>query len=343
MTRDTEFVEISHGGGGKRMDQLISFISKHIGIEDAKNDTIGPNAADDSAVVDFPADKLVLTTDSHTVDPDFFRGGNIGDLSIAGTVNDLTVMGAQPVYLTLSMVIEEGYSFDKIGKIARTIRRLCEETGTRIVCGDTKVMPKGTVSNIVLNTAGVGQLVREKPIGDAQAKPGDIVIITGPIGDHGTALMSLREGLEFETTLVSDVAPFWPSFKNVVSDKRVHAMKDLTRGGLASGINEIAKKSGVCIVLDEDQIPIRPESQAIADILGLEILEVSCEGCAIMVIDSTAEKEIMEELKLHPISEYAAIVGRIVEEPKGRVHVKTEIGGTRILDKPYGEPIPRVC
>jgi hydrogenase expression/formation protein HypE len=343
MERTQEFIEISHGGGGKRMDRLIAFLSQKMGLSNADSDTIGPLAADDSAVVEFLSDQLVLTTDSHTVDPDFFRGGNIGDLSISGTVNDLTVMGAQPLYLTLGMIIEEGYSFEKLGKIASTIGEICRNAGVRIVCGDTKVMPKGTLSNIVLNTAGVGTLVRSTPIADSGAKPGDKVIITGPIGDHGTSLMSLREGLEFETTLESDVASFWPSFKDIVRDNAIHAMKDLTRGGLASAVNEIAAKSSVCLLLEEESIPIRQESQAIADILGLEIMEVSCEGSAVLCVDSSSADAILEEFRKFEISEMACIVGTVEEEPKGRVHVITDIGGTRILDKPYGEPIPRVC
>ncbi|MHA2404351.1 MAG: HypE family hydrogenase expression/formation protein [Candidatus Kariarchaeaceae archaeon] len=204
-------------------------------------------------------------------------------------------------------------------------------------------MPKGTLSNIVLNTAGVGTLVRSTPIADSGAKPGDKVIITGPIGDHGTSLMSLREGLEFETTLESDVASFWPSFKDIVRDNAIHAMKDLTRGGLASAVNEIAAKSSVCLLLEEESIPIRQESQAIADILGLEIMEVSCEGSAVLCVDSSSADAILEEFRKFEISEMACIVGTVEEEPKGRVHVITDIGGTRILDKPYGEPIPRVC
>ncbi|MHA2170226.1 MAG: hydrogenase expression/formation protein HypE, partial [Candidatus Kariarchaeaceae archaeon] len=333
MERRQEFVEISHGGGGKQMDRLIAFLSQKIGLENADSDTIGPLAADDSAVVDFPFpdNKLVLTTDSHTVDPIFFRGGNIGDLSISGTINDLTVMGAQPLYFTLSMIIEEGYSFEKLGKIATTIGEQCRDADVRIVCGDTKVMPKGTLSNIVLNTAGVGNLVRSIPIADSGAKVGDKIIITGPIGDHGTSLMSLREGLEFETTLESDVAPFWPSFKDIVSNQAIHAMKDLTRGGLASAVNEIAMKSNVCLLLEEELIPIRQESQAIADILGLEIMEVSCEGSAVLCVDPSSADALLQKFHKHKVSEMACIVGTVRENPKGRVHILTDIGGTRIL------------
>ncbi|OLS26618.1 MAG: Hydrogenase isoenzymes formation protein HypE [Candidatus Heimdallarchaeota archaeon LC_2] len=338
-----EIIEISHGGGGKRMDLLIKFLTSNIGLETFNQDIVGPNASDDSAVLPYNANNIVITTDSHTVDPIFFRGGNISDLSICGTVNDLTVMGAVPKYLTFGLIIEEGYKIEKLQQLARTLGDRCREANVRIVAGDTKVMPRGMISEIVMNTAGVGTLVREAPIQDAAAKSGDSIIITAPIGVHGTSLMSLREGIEFDTDLASDVASFWPSFENVIKNSGVHAMKDLTRGGMASGLSEIALKSNVCLEIYEDRVPIKEESQAICDILGLEIFEISGEGCAVIIVDNDNTDEILNELKTKNISKYAVKVGTVKESPKGKVHVITEIGGTRILDKPYGEPIPRVC
>lgn len=338
-----KIIEISHGGGGKRMDQLISFLSAKIGIYAADEDIVSPKATDDSAILPYDSDNIVMTTDSHTVDPIFFRGGNISDLSICGTVNDLTVMGAIPKYLTLGVIIEEGFETEKLGVLAETLGKRCREANVRIVAGDTKVMPRGMLSEIVMNTSGVGTLIRERPIMDSAAKPGDLVILTAPIGVHGTSLMSLREGIEFETDLPSDVASFWPSFEDIVTNEGVHAMKDLTRGGLAAGLSEIAIKSKICIEIEETLIPIREESQAICDMLGLEILEISGEGCAVLVVSPGAGEELLQQLRLKQISRNAVIVGTIKEDPKGRVHVLTDIGGTRILDKPYGEPIPRVC
>ena len=345
MNNEQKQVELSHGGGGKRMDQLIQFIGQHMNLSNGKEDLIGPLATDDGAVIALPSsqNKIVLTTDSHTVDPVFFKGGNIGDLAVAGTVNDLVVMGAKPMYFTLGMIIEEGFLFDDLAKIAQSIGKGCQATGVRVVAGDTKVMPKHMLSNIVLNTAGFGILLRDQPLHDGNAKIGDSIIITGRIGDHGISLMALREGLKFETDLKSDVMPLWPVLEPVVRNPHVHVMKDLTRGGLASALNEIATKSKVCLVIEEDQIPVKPEAQAIADILGLELMEVSCEGKVVIIVDKEAEQEVLSYLRGQPETKDAAIIGHVKETPPKKVHVITEIGGTRVLDKPYGEPIPRVC
>ena len=340
-----QIVDLAMNGGGKKMDALIKFISENLGSQTGSEDIISPAHMDDSAVIELKGDnnKIVITTDSHTVDPVFFTGGNIGDLSIAGTVNDLTVMGAEPKYLTIGMIIEEGYKFSDLKKIVQTIGKRARETGVRIVAGDTKVMPKGDLSNIILNTAGFGLLTREYPISDAKTKPGDKIILTGAIGDHGTSLMALREGMDFQTDLPSDVAPFWPAFREVVKNTGIHSMKDITRGGLASASNEIADKSGVCLVIDSEEVIIKPEANAICDILGLEIIEISCEGRAIMLVDPDEADNVIAELHRHELSKEAKVVGYAQEGPKGQVHIITDIGGKRILDKPYGEPIPRVC
>lgn len=339
-----EKVDLSHGGGGKRMDQLIEFIGKHIGITDGEEDIVGPSQMDDSAVISLPPDNpmIVLTTDSHTVSPIFFQGGNIGDLIVSGTVNDLTVMGAVPKYLTIGMIIEEGYPIKDLQKICETIGIKSREAGVRIVAGDTKVMPKGGVSEIVVNTAGLGYLYRT-PIKDSNAEVGDVIILTGEIGNHGTSLMALREGMNFEITLESDVGNLWPFLKDVTQHPGVKCMKDPTRGGFATTLNEFASKSGVCLEIDEIKIPINQQAQAIADILGLEILGISSEGRAVLIVEEEYADEIMDLLRSKEISAGAQIIGRVIADPKGRVVVITDIGGTRILDKPYGEPIPRVC
>ncbi len=340
-----QIVDLAMNGGGKKMDALIKFISENLGSQTGSEDIISPAHMDDSAVIELKGDnnKIVITTDSHTVDPVFFTGGNIGDLSIAGTVNDLTVMGAEPKYLTIGMIIEEGFKFSDLSKIVQTIGKRARETGVRIVAGDTKVMPKGDLSNIILNTAGFGLLIREYPISDAKTKPGDKIILTGSIGDHGTSLMALREGMDFQTDLPSDAAPFWPAFRDVVKNTGIHSMKDITRGGLASASNEIADKSGVCLVIDSEEVIVKPEANAICDILGLEIYEISCEGRAIMAVDPDEVENVIAELHKYELSKEAKVVGYVEEAPKGQVHIITDIGGKRILDKPYGEPIPRVC
>ncbi len=342
MDRLPEMVDLSMGGGGKRMDLLVSFIGRTIGIENSDHDIVGPKDMDDSAVLVFPSEKIVVTTDGHTVNPVFFPGGNIGDLAIAGTVNDLTVMGAKPLFLTLGMIIEEGFRMDALKTICETIGKRARETGVRIIAGDTKVMPKGAVNEIVLTTAGIGALLVDTPLKDSRAEIGDNVIVSGTIGDHGAALMALREGIDLDTSLQSDVSPVWPHFQNVITHPGVKCMKDITRGGLASALNHIASKSSCTLQIYENHVPIDERTKAICDILGLEPLEISSEGKVVIVCDKNATDDILKLLTNTELGKNAALIGSVVKG-KGEVHVKTSIGGTRILDKPYGEPIPRVC
>ncbi len=337
-----DIVDISMGGGGKRMDLLIKFIGEKIGLRNSEEDLIGPLDMDDSSVVQIPNDRIVLTTDGHTVDPVFFPGGNIGDLAVAGTVNDLMVMGCRPLYLTLSMVIEEGFSFNDLGMICETIGENLRRTGVRVIAGDTKVMPKGSLSNIVITTAGIGLMEREVPLQDSAGRPGDVVIVSGTLGDHGAALMAQREGIDLETNLMSDVHPLWPDLKEVVLHEGVRCMKDVTRGGLASALSELATKSKCTVEVVEKSIPVDPRAKAICDILGLEPMEISSEGKVVLVCSEEHSAEVMELLQRTDSAENAVVIGRMIEG-RPEVHVKTEIGGTRLLDKPYGEPIPRVC
>ena len=343
MQIEKKIIDLSYNGGGKQMDKLVEFISTEIGILSDQTDIVGPEAKDDSAVLPFYSNNIVMTTDSHTVDPVFFQGGNIGDLAVCGTINDIVAMGAKPLYMTLGMVIEEGFTWDDLRVVCNTIGIRLREAGVRIVAGDTKVMPSGTISNIVLNTSCVGVLARDSPLSDSNAKIGDTVIITSEIGVHGTSLLALREGLKFETELESDVDHFWPYFENLIRIPGLHAMKDVTRGGLSSALNEIATKSKVCIEIIEENLPIKSESQAICDMLGLEIMEISGEGVYIIVCSSQSVSQILDILTSTPRLNSAAVIGFVKSSDIPQVHVKTKIGGTRLLDKPFGEPIPRVC
>jgi hydrogenase expression/formation protein HypE len=338
-------IDLSMNGGGKRMDLLIKFISDNIAITNDHNDIIGPQDADDSAVIQITANdpRIVITTDSHTIDPLRFRGGDIGKLAICGTTNDLVVMGCKPLYITLSMIIEEGFSSITLAEICKSIRKELEKTNIRVVAGDTKIMPKGTLSGMIINTAGFGILEIDKPWNDASAEAGDVIIVSGSIGDHGTSLMAMREGIDLDTDLPSDVASLWPEFEDLHKLKGIKAMKDITRGGLSSCLAEIAMKSDVNIEIEETKLPIKPEAQAICDILGLEIMEISCEGRVIIIVSADETSEVLDVLSKYPVTKDATIIGKVNEKPKGIVYVKTEIGGTRIMDKPYGEPIPRVC
>ncbi|MHA1912461.1 MAG: hydrogenase expression/formation protein HypE [Candidatus Kariarchaeaceae archaeon] len=337
-----KIVELSMGGGGRKMDELIEFIRSHFSLQQVEGG-VGIESLDDGATFPTPEGaELVLTTDGHTVDPIFFTGGNIGSLAIAGTINDVSVMGARPIAMTSALIIEEGFKMSDLSLILKTMADMCQELNVPIIAGDTKVMPKGTIDKIAIVTTGFG-VIKGKAIYDSGAKPGDKVITTGPIGDHGVALLAHREGLNLQTELKSDVAPVYSLIKSVVETGKVTAMKDPTRGGLSGVLNEFASKSGVSIWISEENIPIRPAVVAVSEILGLDPYHISCEGKAIMTVKPESAEEILQLLKNHPLGKEAAIIGEVKEEKSGYVIIETSIGGHRILEKPIGEPIPRVC
>jgi len=340
-----DIIELSHGGGGQRMDVLIKYILEIINQEVPDTVHFGSTEGDDGAMLELTgqSNKIVLSTDSHTVYPLFFRGGNLGDLSIVGTINDVVCMGAKPEFLTLGLIIEEGFAMDDLRKIVESMAARLKESGAIIVSGDTKVMPKGHLSGLVTNTAGYGRMVRDDPLSIANAREGDKIIISGPIGDHGASLMSLREGIDLDTDLLSDVIPFWPYMEEIIRDPRTHVVKDLTRGGLASAMSDIATASKKLLEIDEVAIPIRDSTQAVCDILGLEVMEISSEGKAVIFVAPEFEDECLKILHGTEFGRDAHSVGQVKSLPAGAVHIITEIGGTRLLAKPFGEPIPRVC
>jgi hydrogenase expression/formation protein HypE len=330
-----------HGAGGEVMDRLLSsLILPRFGRPSVGR--IGLGALDDGATVDVPAGaELVVTTDSHVVKPIFFPGGDIGRLAAAGTINDLAVMGARPLVLTLAAIIEEGFPIADLERILDSFAEVLREVGAALVSGDTKVMPPGDIDGIALNTTGLG--VAAHAVSDAGIEIGDRVVLTGSIGDHGMALLAAREEFRLETQLRSDVAAIWPMIAPVVDAGGVHAMKDPTRGGLAAALNEMARKGGLTIEIDEPAIPIVDAVASLSDILGISPLEVANEGKAVLVVDPEAAQAVLKLLKRHPLGTRAAIVGRVTDAYPGRVVLTTEVGGRRFLDMPLGDPVPRIC
>ncbi|WP_455139429.1 hydrogenase expression/formation protein HypE [Candidatus Hodarchaeum mangrovi] len=334
------------GHGGKKMDFLIEFIANRIAIKKTSENALGVEAFDDGAIIPFANQNynIVVTTDSYTVTPIFFRGGNIGTLAISGTINDLLMMGAKPIAITLALIIREGFSFQELGEIIKTISDISSKYGIAIVAGDTKVMPRTAMNEVtlIINTTGFGVIPPNMRITDSSIKPGDKIISTGTLGDHGFAMLAIREGIELETTLESDVAPLIDLILPLLK-YRIHAMKDPTRGGLASVLNEWAKKSAVSIWLEEATIPVKEEVRIISEIFGIDPLLVSNEGKAILAVHPEDADKILNEIKRSKLGKKAAIIGEAKSNRKGQVLLKTRIGGHRILDKPVGEPIPRVC
>ncbi|KXH75025.1 MAG: hypothetical protein AM326_09355 [Candidatus Thorarchaeota archaeon SMTZ-45] len=334
-------IETAHGAGGKVMHRLLegviipSFGRRKIG-------DIGLDEMDDGATFQAAGANLIVCTDAHTVHPIVFPGGNLGTLTACGTINDLAVMGARPVAMTNTVIVEEGVEIALLETMLRSLNSIIEPLDVAMIAGDTKVMPPGTLDGIVMSTTGIGIPYLDHPIKDSGARPGDDIILTGPVGDHGTSLLAHREGLKFDTNLVSDVAPLWDPIHSCLDIGGVHAMKDPTRGGTSVALNEIASKSKVEFELQEDLIPIRPAVQSLCNVLGLDPLHMACEGTAVMIVDSTNTDDILSALSKHKTTNDARVVGKVLDG-KARVVMRTKIGGRKILQVPYGEPIPRVC
>jgi len=334
-------IKLEHGAGGELMEELIrDVILKNLTLNSAGG--IGLEALDDGATIPFEGKHLVFTIDGHTVRPLFFPGGDIGRLAVSGTVNDLAVMGAKPLALASSLIIGEGFDSDKLEEILKSMNRTAKEVPVPIITGDTKVVEDNI--EIFVITAGIG--IAEKPISDAGAKVGDLVLVNGTIGDHGIALMSHREGISFETELKSDVAPIWDVVKTVadaIGWENIHAMKDPTRGGLSNALNEMARKADVGILVRESDIPIRPEVKAAGDMLGISPYDVANEGKVIMVVDREYAEDALEAMRKTEKGKDAAIIGEIIKDYPGKVILETGIGGRRFLEPPIGDPVPRVC
>jgi hydrogenase expression/formation protein HypE len=329
-------VTLMHGAGGEVMGELLQTLTK---FKHNNAGGIGLESLDDGAVIPFNGVNLVFTTDSHVVRPIFFPGGDIGRIAVCGTINDLAMMGARPIALSCGMIIEEGFEIDDLAKIVASMDDALGEAGANLVTGDTKVMERGALDGITINTAGIG--IAKNVVRDNGLVPGDMIIVSGTLGDHGIAIMTYREGFDLGEQIKSDVAPLWGMMEKVLDAGTIHAMKDPTRGGFASAINEMARKSGVCIRIKEEKLPIRKSVRSAAAMLGIDPLEVANEGKVVMGVPPSSVDAILAALRSHKYGEDAAVVGTVTKG--AHVIMETTIGGERFIEPPVGDPVPRVC
>jgi len=331
-------VLLAHGGGGKLMHQLIGKMF----LTAFGNPLL--NTRHDSAVADWTGKKLAFTTDSYVVRPLCFPGGDIGSLAVHGTVNDLAMSGARPVYLSAAFIIEEGLPMDSLWKIVCSMRDTAQRCGVQIVTGDTKVVDKGKGDGLFINTAGIGVIEHSLAIAPQSVRPGDAVLVSGDIGRHGMAIMAVREGLEFESAIESDSAPVHEIVLELLkAGIEIHCLRDLTRGGLASALNEIAEAATVRIEIAEKSVPVREDVHAACEMLGLDPLHVACEGRFIAFVTPGDAERALQIMGRHATGAGSAVVGEVAESSEPLVTLKSAIGANRILDMPSGEQLPRIC
>jgi len=333
-----ERITLAHGAGGKATHSLIEAVF----LDAFRNPVL--EALEDQAVLALGGNRLAFTTDSFVVSPLFFPGGNIGDLAVNGTVNDLAMSGARPLYLSAGFILEEGFPVADLERIATTMAAAAECAGVQIVTGDTKVVERGKGDGCYINTAGIGVLDRDLEVGAGRAAAGDAVLVSGPIGEHGITVMVARGELEIEADVRSDSAPLH-GLVDVLLDAvpDVHCLRDATRGGVATVLNEIAAQSQVAVVVDESRVPVRPEVNGACELLGLDPLYVACEGRFVAVVDGSQADDALAAVRSHPLGEGAEVIGRVKAEPESLVLLETAFGGTRIVDMLVGDPLPRIC
>ena len=331
-------VLMAHGGGGRLMQQLL----ENIFGKAFSNPIL--DTRHDSAQFRVPPGRLALTTDSYVVRPIFFPGGDIGSMAVHGTVNDLAMSGARPLYLTCAVIIEEGLPMEMLWRVAVAMRDAARKCGVQIVTGDTKVVDKGKGDGLFINTTGLGIIEHDQEILPQNVRPGDAVLVSGDLGRHGMAIMAVREGLQFESAIESDSAPVAePVLYLLRAGVEIHCLRDLTRGGLASALNEIAEAAGVKIAVDETLIPVREEVHAACEILGLDPLHVANEGRFAAFVAEKDRDRARDILRRHAVSADAAIIGQVVEKAAPLVTLRSALGASRILDMPSGEQLPRIC
>jgi hydrogenase expression/formation protein HypE len=332
---------MNHGAGGRAGAQLIDELFARA------FDNEWLRQGDDGALLDVPADhRLVMATDAHVISPLFFPGGDIGCLAVHGTVNDVAMLGARPLYLAASFILEEGLPLADLKRIVESMAAAAREAGVAVVTGDTKVVEQGKGDGVFITTTGVGVVPHRRRIGGAQARPGDVVLLSGTIGEHGVAVLSQRESLEFETAIVSDTAALHSLVATLlaaVPDGAVHTLRDPTRGGLATTLNEIARQSSVGMLLDEAAIPLQPQVEAACELLGLDPLYIANEGKLVAVVASEAAEAALAALRGHPLGAAAARIGVVHDDPHRFVRMATRLGGQRVVDWLSGEPLPRIC
>jgi len=336
-------ITLAHGSGGKAMRDLIEdvfvggFDNEHLG-------TLEDQARFNLSDFTVHGNRLAMTTDSYVVDPLFFPGGDIGKLAVTGTVNDLAVGGAKPLYLTCGMIIEEGFAVEDLRRIVASMKKTADAAGVLIVTGDTKVVHKGAADKLFINTAGIGVIPDNVNIASHRAQPGDVIIINGYVGDHGAAIVDARGEMSLENTIDSDCQTLNDLISTMLKIyPDIHCMRDATRGGIATVLNEFAEASDVGIALEETAIPLRTEVRGMCEILGLDPLYLANEGKVVTIVPKMIADEMLKAMQQHPAGKHSAIVGEVIAEPKGRVILKTSFGGDRIVDMLVGEQLPRIC
>lgn len=331
-------VLLAHGGGGKLTHQLV----QKMFAPQFENELL--SSLHDGAVFSVNGARLAFSTDSFVVHPIFFPGGTIGDLAVNGTVNDLAMCGARPLYLSTAFIIEEGLAMEDLWHVVLSMKEAAARAGVVLVTGDTKVVDRGKGDQIFVNTSGVGVIEEAVDINPANARPGDAVILSGPIALHGIAIMSVREGLEFETEIRSDTAPLNGLVQEMIRASRdIHVLRDPTRGGVASALNEIAESANVGIMIREEEISVPDEVRGACEILGLDPLYVANEGKLIAIVPEHSAETILQAMRSHPLGREAAVIGEVIAENPGAVLMKSRVGGTRVVDMLSGEQLPRIC
>lgn len=335
---DYDTVQLAHGAGGKLSSDLI----EKIFLPRFSNKTL--DKLEDQAILENPGKRLAFTTDSFVVDPIFFPGGNIGDLAINGTINDVAMSGAKPLYLSVAFILEEGLSLEILHKITLSMEFAAKQAGVQIVTGDTKVVNKGSCDKLFINTSGIGSVPNGVNISAANIQPGDKIIISGTVADHGMAVMTTREDLSFKSQVQSDTA----ALNGLVDDmldvsKKIHAMRDPTRGGVATTLNEFARQSNVGIQLYTDAVPVKPEVKGACEVLGIDPLYVANEGKLIAVVPGGIAHEMLSAMQANKLGKDAQIIGEATEKNRGIVVQSTGLGANRIVDMPIGEQLPRIC
>lgn len=336
---NNDLILLGHGSGGRLSHQLLDEL-----IIPALSES-GSAGQNDAALLDSPSGRLAFTTDSYVVDPVFFPGGNIGDLAVNGTINDLAMMGAQPLWMSVGLILEEGFSKKELAEILTSMRQAADLAGVRIVTGDTKVVPRGKADRIFINTSGIGVIEHDLVINGSNARPGDSIIVSGTIGDHGIAVMASREGLELGTSIKSDSAALNALVSELVSGlgSDLHVLRDPTRGGVATTLKEIALQSGVDLQLREESLPVKSEVNGVCSILGLDPLYVANEGKMLVFAAPESAARAVEILKLNPLGRDAAIIGEVTGTGGGRISLETGSGGVRSVEMLSGEQLPRIC
>jgi len=331
-------VLLGHGSGGKLSAQLM----ERVFLPSFGNPTL--DQLNDQATVEIDGVRLAMTTDSFVVKPLFFPGGDIGSLAVHGTINDLAMGGARPLYLSVAFILEEGLPLETLQRITESLRCAAEKAGVQIVTGDTKVVEQGNGDGLFINTTGIGVVPKSLALGSDQARPGDKIILSGSLGDHGIAILAQREGLEFETTIQSDSVPLHGLVDAILATgATIRCMRDPTRGGLSSSLNEIAQRSRVGMVIEEEQIPVREEVRGACELLGLDPLYVANEGKMIAIVEPSAADRVAEAMRGHEYGREARVIGTVIDQQRGTVVMKTTFGTTRIVDMLAGDQLPRIC